>query len=164
MKKEEEIIDKVLERFDTQAATNLISTVQELINEPFYENRDNYFVSQDWISVHLYNDFFIEEHNFQLLQKLMDLSNEDYCLLTYAVPRSFTPFYRISNNQKINNIRKAIDDEAERYACWYFLSPTHKWACISEYDGDSIFLGYDSIYKPKMNDLIIHNPDFDKFF
>lgn len=137
--------------------------VIELINEPFYEYESNFFVNGDWISVEIANDFFIESHNFLLLQALMELSAEDYWFMTYAFPNQKTVYYKISSNIDINRIRNVIENNSDRYTDWVFISPSKKWACLSIYDRSAIYLGYDREYAADLRLLINNNPDFVKF-
>jgi hypothetical protein len=133
--------------FKIKTTNDLLDKVKGLIKDPFFENREQYFTNPEWYSALVLNDFFIESNNFAILRKLMELNKEEYFLLTYSTPFIFTPFYKIPINFNIDCIRSIIDEEAiQRYSCWYFFSVSGEWACISEYDGDSLFIGFNKKY------------------
>lgn len=157
------IDDDAFAGFQIETTANLLAYSKKLINDPFFENRDQYFVNSSWNAVLVLNDFFIESDNFLIIRKLMELNGEDHFLMTYADPYIFTPFYRIPIGLNINKFREIIDEGAQRYSCWYFLGISGTWACISEYDGDSLFAGFDSKYTSQIMPILRDNPDFVKF-
>ncbi|WP_041258038.1 hypothetical protein [Fibrella aestuarina] len=156
-----------LEKIDLQRFIDSNAMVLNLINDPFYKSEPNYFVNKDWMSVEIANDFFIERHSFAIFQNLMELNKEDYFLATYACPSKMTPYYKIPVDIDINKIREFIDDVDHglyRYIDWYFISLSMKWAGISVYDGDSLYVGYDRKFAPALQNLVESNQDFVKFF
>lgn len=147
-------------KFKIHTRNDYFELACSVIKDPFYKNRDNYFPKRNWYSAHLENDFLIEEHNFSILNKIMLLNHEDYFLLTYGELGKYTEFYRFLIHENLENIRNLIDTESERYYNWYFISPKGDWAAISEYDGSSLFIGYDKKFDAEIRPIVLGNKDF----
>jgi hypothetical protein len=145
------------------SSLNYTHLLKGLVNDPYFEHRDNYFVNKDWISVEVANDFFVEEHNYSILKKLMDIHQEDNFILTYAGFHIGQPFYKLPKNIRINELRDRIGVESNRYACWYFASINGNWAAISEYDDSSLFIGYKKENDLEIRPILMQNNDFVRY-
>lgn len=138
--------------------------VHELINHPFHQHESKYFVNQKWISVEVANDFFVEIHNWKLIQRLMELSGEAYCLLHNAHAYITNTTYGVlTYDADINELRTLLIENSLFVMDWAFISVTKKWACLSVNDGSSLYIGYDSLYKNALADSIKESPDFVKY-
>lgn len=143
--------------------TDTPDLVNSLIRQPFYEFRDDFFVNTEWISIRLWNDYFIEEENFKILDKLMKLNDEDYFYACATGSKKEYFYNTIRNLSDILLARKKLDETYEYTSIWQFVSIKGNWAAISEYDGDSLFIGYNAYVHSKMEPFVQSNPNFDQF-
>ncbi len=135
--------------------------LDKLINKFFFKDRTRYFINNSWNVIELSNDYFIESANFSLVKELMKLSNDDDLLFTdLTIP---VAYYKLGIAQDINNLRQFIDEKMLFFYEWYFISPSEKWACISAYDYNSLFVGYDPSFEPQIEKNIQNNPNFIKY-
>ena len=135
--------------------------IDEVINELFFEDRTKYFNKKNWNIIELSNDYFLESLNFSFIKELMKLSKENYLL--FVCPSKECIYFELSIDQDIDELRKFINDNYLYTMFWYFISPSAEWACIAEYDNETLFVGYNSEFEPKLKEIILNNTNFVKY-
>ena len=152
----------VLEGTNLEYFTDDDKLLGSLINQFFFKDEASHFINSSWNVIELSNDYFIESLNFSLIKRLMELSNDDYLYLASATSPKMA-YYKLSIKQDINILREFIDKNMLFTDIWYFMSPSEKWACISVYDYDTLFVGYNSEFEPKLKEINFNHTNFVKY-